>query len=481
LGALYDLARKPERIWHAWAVIQENGRRSRSSETRAEVADFGKNAPKHISRIVQQLQRRTFRFAPSLGVPIAKKGTTKKRPLVLAPIPNRIVQRAILEVAQNIPSVQQRLRQGCNYGGVEGRGVPDAVLAAFRAAGQCGYFVRTDIKSFFDRVPRAKAVECVTTHSDDLEFNQLLSQASTTELSNLALLGRDKELFPLADIGVAQGSSLSPLLCNLLLADIDRTMNGRGIQFIRYIDDFIVFAPNRSKAMRALRSTRQMLDAFDLECYDPTDNPDKAEEGSTSDRFHFLGCEILVDQIRPSRESRDHLLARIDEVTERTLAAIRHPSRAILERKSYGDALGLVSNVVRGWGNTYAFCTDNTVMENLEAQIEERLAAFNRRFKEGMRSLSKRDRRRALGVFSLMDCNQDLTVREEVSRIGKLRRSALSRPPQGLQELRSGARYPEALVSVRTPLSAVAGVSPLPEKNIQGHGFGFFKNRSSAA
>src|SRR5262249_47538435 len=135
-----------EAIWRAWHVVQENGRRSKSARTRAEVADFAASAPKKIQRIAGQLRRGTFRFSPALGIAIAKKNKSAKRPVVLAPIESRIVQRAILDVIQGLPAIQNKLHAGRNFGGIEGQGVPEAVAEAFSAARQSGYYIRTDIK-----------------------------------------------------------------------------------------------------------------------------------------------------------------------------------------------------------------------------------------------------------------------------------------------------------------------------------------------
>ena len=206
VGRHYKQLSKAETIWRAWYVVMNNGRTSRSAQTRADIAAFAADAPKHIQRIAWQLQRGKYVFAPGHGVAIPKKNKTDKRPIVMAPIANRIVQRAILDVVQSVPAIKEKLQSGRNFGGIEGTGVPKAVKEAYTAARSSRYFIRTDIKAFFDNVPRELAISKITSEILDAEFNALLKHATTTELSNLAQLGRDGELFPLEDIGVAQGS-----------------------------------------------------------------------------------------------------------------------------------------------------------------------------------------------------------------------------------------------------------------------------------
>ena len=366
-----------------------------------------------------KLQRSKYQFQPAHGVAIPKKNKTDKRPVVMAPIQNRIVQRAILDVVQQIPAIKEKLKRGRNFGGIEGVGVPRAVKEAYLAARQAGYFIRTDIKSFFDNIPRERAIGKITAETKDLEFDELLRRATTTELDNLAELGRDKELFPLEEIGVAQGSSLSPLLCNLLLEDLDEQLNDRGVVCIRYIDDFILFASNRRKALGALTSARRTLRGLSqkLDCYDPNERPDKAEEASTATPFRFLGCEIAPDSIRPSRDARKRLIERIQKVLADALSASGKPVAAIRERKSYIDSLHTVSNVIRGWGNTYSFCTDDRLMDDLDRQIDRMLVQFRGQYSRIVARQSAQDKRRLHGVFLLADCNKDEETRSLVKML----------------------------------------------------------------
>ena len=77
----------------------------------------------------------------------------------------------------------------------------------------------------------------------------LFRQAIHVELSNLAALREHADRFPTEDIGVAQGSALSPLLGNIILADFDQRMNDGECRCLRYIDDFIVLGPSSAAVM----------------------------------------------------------------------------------------------------------------------------------------------------------------------------------------------------------------------------------------
>ncbi len=425
MGKLFKQLSKPETIWRAWSVVLENGRTSKSARTRAEIAAFAADAPKLIQKIAWSLPRGRYRFEPAHGVAIPKKNKKDKRPVVMAPISNRIVQRAVLDVVQSIPAIKEKLKRGRNFGGIEGVGVPKAIKEAYLASRAAGHFIRTDIKAFFDNVPRELAIAKIVAETRDPEFDEILRQATTTELSNLSALGRDRELFPLEEIGVAQGSALSPLLCNLLLEDIDEQLNGRGVSCIRYIDDFILFAPDRKKAFLALASARRALQVLnsELDCYDPTQHTDKVEEGSTSTTFHFLGCEIAPDVIRPTRDARKRLLDRVQTLFKNALSATGDPEKAIREHRSYVETLNTASNVIRGWGNTYSFCTDDRLMRDLDRQIDQLLVKFRGQYRRIAEKSEAQDRRRLTGVFLIADCNKDEEIRSLVkaAQLGRKR------------------------------------------------------------
>src|SRR5208337_5315403 len=109
--------------------------------------------------------------------------------------------------------------------------------------------IRSDIAKFFTRIPKSSVTDIVAKAVNDDEFVDLFPRAITVELENLAQLREQANAFPIEDIGVAQGNSLSPLLGNLFLYEFDVELNKRpDVRCIRYIDDFIILAPSRDVA-----------------------------------------------------------------------------------------------------------------------------------------------------------------------------------------------------------------------------------------
>jgi hypothetical protein len=154
------------------------------------------------------------------------------------------------------------------------------------------------------------AVTLITRELDEPCFVEIVRRATITKLDNVNPLGCDGDLFPIEEIGVTQGWGLFPLLCNLFLDEFDRQINAVRTRCIRYIDDFIPFAPRQGRAMKELTGARDYLRRHlsSVDCHDPVEKPGKAEQGFTENGFEFLGADIRPDEGKPSRNSSRSLM-----------------------------------------------------------------------------------------------------------------------------------------------------------------------------
>lgn len=403
----FKLVRSKSVLQNAWRKVRENGLQSRSSETREKIRSFDYEAFRKLRQIEDHLREKRFQFEPQIGV--AKKRPGKKpRPLVVAEVKNRIVQRAILDVLQRERGIQEILSTPTSYGGIKERGVELAVRAVSKAIDEgARYFLRSDIEGFFTKVPRSLVLNEVAQYINDTDFLELLRRATDTELSNLDRLGEDVDLFPLDEVGVAQGSPLSPLMGNIFLKDFDRDMNGRRITCIRYIDDFILLGPTPSKVRKAFESAQRKLSAFEMRAYDPRSEKGKAEEGSVNDGFTFLGCQVNRGKlVQPSVEARKKLLQKVRATLREGRKGIRVAASGRSEglpRKRYAQALVDVDNIVRGWGHSFSFCTGRLVFRDLDRKIDDMISEFFGFAKSQSSGKGPEIRRRVLGIQLLAD------------------------------------------------------------------------------
>jgi RNA-directed DNA polymerase len=317
-----------------------------------------------------------------------------------------------LDVLQGEPAIEKFFQVETSFGGIKDRSVRKAIEAACTAISNgAKFFIRSDIKKFFPNIPRHYVKKQISELIPDTEFNKLFSEATDTELKNLDYLKKQSELFPLYEVGVAQGCCLSPLIGNILLYDFDVKMNGRGITCLRYIDDFIILGPNFSKTISAFKSAKQYLNKFKLDTYDPQTEKEKAEIGEVRHGFKYLGCEIVPGLISPNKKSRKRLLSSIDQIFQRSIKLMSDPNKMCLEMATVSETLLNVSNVLRGWGNQYSFCNNRQIIQNLDLQIDRRLEKYLSIYKKKKKELEDRDfpknRRRLIGVHLLEDSKYD--------------------------------------------------------------------------
>jgi retron-type reverse transcriptase len=386
----------------AWKVIHQNGRSSRSLETRREIEAFANVAVAKLTKMQRQLNRGSFSFAPAIGVPVPKKDGKSIRPLVLAPVESRIVQRSIHDVLLRVPAIARLAETPFSFGGVRKRNgkdiaaVPAAIEAVLGAIGEgATYFIKSDITSFFTRISKPKVTAIIDAATHEPEFLEIFKEATAVELQNLAALREHASAFPIADIGVAQGCSLSPLLGNLILSEFDTRLNAGPCRCLRYIDDFIILAPSRAAGRKCFSEAKKLLKDLGMET-----SKDKTLKGLVSEGFEFLGIELSNGAIRPTKQSRNRLLSNLNEVVNESIVEFRafRKSGKILRSLSVIRTLYEFSAIVYGWGRHYRFCNEKNAFRQIDANIDNLLRRYLGAYSAERRLVSPTSQRLLLGI-----------------------------------------------------------------------------------
>ena len=388
------------------------GARSPSKATRVAVARFRDGVPRNLERIQESLRQGAFEFLPATGIPILREGKDP-RPIVLQDVRDRVVQRSLLDVVMSVGAVAEAVDNGISFGGVPDRSVKDALkLVGERVdSGWAKYFIRSDIEGFFRFMPRGTALKGLTTLLPDRSLNELLDLATITELRNHEELGHLLDFFPNEVTGVPQGHALSALLGNLLLRPLDEAINSDGAFGVRYLDDFLILAPDKSSAWVAFREARKGLAALGLKCYAPGKSS-KADEGSAQKTFAFLGCEVSRGFLRPSTSNRRKLLDRVEQHLERSENRITRGAFSGKDAYSESTSTTLlrVSRMLRGWAEQYSYCRYPQIIAEMDSQIDEMIRRYLGLYADRKDRIGESERRRMLGVWLLADATEDLEV-----------------------------------------------------------------------
>ena len=405
-NSLYSKLRR-RLLWDAWRKIRHNGLKSTSRTTRELIKQFDTRSDTKLLHIANALSRRAFVFEPQAGVLIPKRSGKGKRPLVLAPVANRVVQRALLDLLQGIPEVERIVGTSTSFGGVPGRSTAAAIAMARKAIRSGSkFFIRSDIDSFFTKIPREKVQGFVRDVTGDLDISSLFGDATATNLVNLEELGDVAGLFPLNERGIPQGNPLSPLAGNILLSNFDRELNNGNVVCIRYIDDFLLLAPNEGAARQAFRLAKRLLKELGMNAYSPWDRSRKATTGITRKGFEFLGCFVNPEFVEPSQSSRERLMNRVDDILADGRREIRRAAKGrgpADHRFGFVQSLRLLDLVLQGWGHSLSFCDKRDTFESLDQKVDRRITSFENYLRQMTQGKGTLAHRRALGVQALAD------------------------------------------------------------------------------
>ncbi len=436
---LIKAVRRINNLERAWSVIQRNGRTSKSEEVRLELETFAEDAPSNLRSLKGKLSQRSFKFAPAKGIPIPKvdaqgKKTGKFRPIVLAPVESRVVQRAILNVLLDVPDLQPYIKTPYSFGGIRGeRGskrskiersesvsaVPAAIQAVLKEIGSGAHFVASaDIRSFFTRISKDAVTKIVAASVRDEELTALFRDAIDVELSNMAQLRERAADFPIEDIGVAQGNSLSPLLGNITLADFDKIMNEGDCKCIRYIDDFIILAPSKKAAGARLRKAKELLATLGMEL-----SPEKSSEGGVSinNGFDFLGINICPGAIRPGSKAQAKILHSVQTAFEESLKAMRglEHGQAFNRASSLVGTFRRVDGIIDGWAKHYWFCNDKQTFDNLDQKFGDLIRRYLGEYATIRGTAQKCNHQKLLGVAEIRRIPREPFVYPKVGKFTK--------------------------------------------------------------
>jgi hypothetical protein len=117
---------------------------------------------------------------------------------------------------------------------------------ALEKSSQFGYVVSCDISEFYLRINHHR-IENALMHIDESDYSVSRIRHFLSNLSNTY------------SFGLPVGGPASRIISELVLSQIDSLLVARGIEFVRYADDYYLFAETPDQAFRALVTLTQLL------------------------------------------------------------------------------------------------------------------------------------------------------------------------------------------------------------------------------
>jgi RNA-directed DNA polymerase len=225
--------------------------------------DYERDLEVRLSELHDRLHQGAYRALPSRRQYIAKPDGSQ-RPLGIAALEDKIVQRAVVEV---LNAVYEADFIGFSYGFRPGRRQHDALdaLAVGITCTNVNYIVDADVEKFFDRLSHSWLLRFLEHRLGDPRILRLIRKWLKAGVMEEGVVTQ-------AETGTPQGAVVSPLLANVYLHYVFdlwvqqwRHRHARGNMIVvRYADDSVVGFERRDDAERFLSEMRARMEQFGL-------------------------------------------------------------------------------------------------------------------------------------------------------------------------------------------------------------------------
>jgi RNA-directed DNA polymerase len=319
------------------------------------VSDLKSYLRQEGTSLISSVRSGSYQPKPIKGINIPKPNG-KTRLLGVPTVTDRMLQQALLQVLE--PLFEPDFRP-YSYGFRPGRNTHQAVLQSQKYINE-GYHhvVDIDLKSFFDEVDHRILLELVYQKVKCRQTMQLLRRFMRAPIEIDGKLHKRRK-------GVPQGAPLSPLLSNILLHELDKELEKRGLRYVRYADDFSIYVRSVKSARRVGNGIYQFLRevlhlpinreksgirrplTFKLLGYGFVSSYQKGERGK---------YQLIVDKAKWER-----LKAELKAITRKTIPM------------SFDERIQRLNWLIRGWTNYFKLASIHGKLKKVDEWVRNRL------------------------------------------------------------------------------------------------------------
>lgn len=313
--------------------------------------DFAAEKDRHISKLLNELNQKTYQPQPVKRVEI-QKPDGGIRLIGIPTVRDRVVQQALKNILEPIFDPEFH---PSSYGYRPGCGAHDAIAKAtvFMRTYGLKWVIDMDLSKCFDTLDHELIIQSV---------KKKVSDGSILNLIRMFLEGgvmKHGEFEP-SIVGSPQGGVISPLLANIYLNEFDQFMKSRGCRIVRYADDILIFKSSRSGAENARRVAEEYLEK-ELKL---TVNRRKTHMTTLRQGVSYLGVEIHPTYTCIQEK-------KVAKFKERVKAATRKNTPVNLAK-----VIQDLNPIIRGYANYFKVTNSKKLFTNLMGWIRRRLRAI---------------------------------------------------------------------------------------------------------
>ena len=317
-----------------------------------EVKELDEYLSKHLDEIKEQIRNKKYSPKPVKRVEIPKPDGGVRN-LGVPTVVDRFVQQAIAQVLT--PIYEPKFSES-SYGFRPDRCCEMAILKALEFMND-GYqwVVDIDLEKFFDNVNHDKLISLIM---KDVKCGEIVSLINKFLQSGIMIDDEYKE----SVIGTPQGGNLSPLLSNIMLDQLDKELEARGLRFTRYADDCIILVGSSKAADRVMKNVSIFIESkLGLKV-----NMTKSKVSKPND-IKYLGFGFFMDKndglwkAKPHAKSVEKLKLKLKKLTSRRWSI------------SLDERLEKIKKTIVGWTNYYKIGYWKDVARMVDAHVRFRL------------------------------------------------------------------------------------------------------------
>lgn len=317
-----------------------------------EVKEPDEYLSKHLDEIKEQIRNKKYSPKPVKRVEIPKPDGGVRN-LGVPTVVDRFVQQAIAQVLT--PIYEPKFSES-SYGFRPNRCCEMAILKALEFMND-GYqwVVDIDLEKFFDNVNHDKMISLIM---KDVKCGEIVSLINKFLKSGIMIDDEYKE----SVIGTPQGGNLSPLLSNIMLNQLDKELEARGLRFTRYADDCIILVGSSKAADRVMKNVSIFIESkLGLKV-----NMTKSKVSKPND-IKYLGFGFFMDKsdglwkAKPHAKSVEKLKLKLKKLTSRRWSI------------SLDERLEKIKKTIVGWTNYYKIGFWKNIAREIDAHVRFRL------------------------------------------------------------------------------------------------------------